>query len=154
MSSAGGKGSHLSVPLEAANDRAPRSLLNKEAPRRAQKQDLLLERVRSHLLHQEVNTDPEGDLDIEIDLLYGRDRLWYAPARTVRPTLAIRRAQASDLIALVHVIHGHPGVAFTLTLLREHFHWPIMMRGVQEYVHHWPMETRALDEPEGRHLAW
>ena len=39
-----------------------------------------------------------------------------------------------EFLSLVHVIHGHPGVATTLILVRERFFWPTMARDVREYV--------------------
>ena len=39
-----------------------------------------------------------------------------------------------ELLSLVHAIHGHPGVAATLILVRERFFWPTIARDFREYV--------------------
>ena len=47
---------------------------------------------------------------------------------------AIPVAMVADIIALVHTLHGHAGVGATLSLLRDHFHWPTMMKDTRHYV--------------------
>lgn len=47
---------------------------------------------------------------------------------------AIPVAMVADIIALVHTLHGHAGVGATLSLLRDHFHWPTMTKDTRHYV--------------------
>lgn len=47
---------------------------------------------------------------------------------------AIERGLVSGLLPLVRCQHGQPGVARTLTLLRDRFHWPEMCRDTREHV--------------------
>ena len=48
--------------------------------------------------------------------------------------LVIPRCLVSDLLALVHCQHGRPRIAWTLSILRDRFHWPGMCRGTRKYV--------------------
>lgn len=38
------------------------------------------------------------------------------------------------MLALIHARHGHPGIASTVALVRDRFHWPHLHRDVREYV--------------------
>ncbi|CAM9581558.1 unnamed protein product, partial [Pylaiella littoralis] len=40
----------------------------------------------------------------------------------------------ANILALVHVLHGHAGVGPTLALAREKFHWPTQVKDTREYV--------------------
>ena len=57
-------------------------------------------------------------------------------ATLVRRTsvFAMPSCLVSDLLALIHCQHGHPGVVRTLALLRDRFHCPGMCRDAREYV--------------------
>ena len=46
----------------------------------------------------------------------------------------IPRALVPEVLALVHAMHNHPGIAGTLALLRDRFFWLTMTRDVREYV--------------------
>ena len=63
-----------------------------------------------------------------------RDLIWYSTNETTKPTLTIPRALAPELLALIHHLHGPPGVASTLALTSERFYWPTVVRDVREYV--------------------
>ena len=63
-----------------------------------------------------------------------RDLIWFTGKTAKKPTLAIPRSVVADVLSLVHTLHGHPGVASTLILIRERFHWHTMARDVREYV--------------------
>ena len=67
-------------------------------------------------------------------MLDDRDLIWYSTKETREPTLAIPRALVPELLALIHYLHGHSGVASTLALTRERMFWPTMVRDVREYV--------------------
>ena len=62
-----------------------------------------------------------------------QDLVWYSDDWG-KMVLAIPRNMVPDLLALVHTQHGHPGVAATLTLLRQRFYWPPIARDTREYV--------------------
>ena len=47
---------------------------------------------------------------------------------------AIPESMISDVLALVHTLHGHAGVGSTLALVRDHFHWPTVTRDTRQYV--------------------
>lgn len=74
--------------------------MDKEALRRGQQGDPLCERVKSHLLHEEVSADPEQNLDTGSFLLGDRKRLWHAPAGKEKTVLAIHRALVPELTSL------------------------------------------------------
>ena len=63
-------------------------------------------------------------------MLDDRDLIWYSTKETREPTLAIPRAMVPELLALIHYLHGHSGVASTLALTRERCFWPTMVRDV------------------------
>lgn len=105
-----------------------------EAQRCGKQQGTLLERVRSHLLQGEVSTHPGGELDTQSYLMDGHGLLWHALAGKVKPALAIHYALISDLVSLVHAVHGNPDEAPILAPQRERFHWPTMTRSIQEYI--------------------
>lgn len=67
-----------------------------------------LEKVRSHLLHGDVSADLEEKPEIKSLLLNDRDLVWHTPVGKGEPVSAIHRALISDLLALVHLMHGHP----------------------------------------------
>lgn len=94
----------------------------------------LLKRIRSHLLHEEVSTNPEEKLDPGTFFMDDRTLLWHAPAGKRKPVLAIYRALVSDIISLVHGMRGYPGMTSTLVLLGECFHSPTIARDVRENV--------------------
>ena len=73
------------------------------------------------------------DVSHEDYLLDHRDLLCYAPLGR-KPVLAVKQSLIPNLTSLIHTLHAHPGVAATLALLRERFHWPSMARDVREYV--------------------
>ena len=54
--------------------------------------------------------------------------------RNKRTPVAIPRALVPELLALIHYLHGHSGVASTLALTQERFFWPTVVRDVREYV--------------------
>ena len=68
-------------------------------------------------------------------LIDDNDLLWYLnDDMKQKPVLAIPRVLVPELLSLVHAMHGHPGIAATLILLKERFFWPNMTRDVKEYV--------------------
>ena len=71
-------------------------------------------------------------------LIDDQSLLWLEMERRaplVRRTLvlAIPSCLVSDLLALIHCQHGHPGVARALALLRDRFHCLDMCRDAREY---------------------
>lgn len=110
------------------------SLVDTEALRRGQQENPFSERVRSHLLHGEVNMDPEEKIDGKSYFLDDGELLWHSAAAKGKPVLAIHRRLVSDLISLAYATHDHPSVTSTLALLRVRFHWPTITRNVREYV--------------------
>ena len=105
---------------EPVLDRALRTLTDITALRRRQQHDHWLGRVRSQLLSGEL-----GDVRYaEFYMLDDRDLIWYSTKETREPTLAIPRALVPELLALIHHLHGHSGVASTLALTRERFFGP------------------------------
>ena len=115
---------------EPVLDRALRTLTDITALRRRQPHDHWLGRVRSQLL-----SGQPGDVrSAECYMLDDRDLIWYSTKETREPTLAIPRALVPELLALIHHLHGHSGVASTLALTRQRLFWPTMVRDVREYV--------------------
>jgi len=68
-------------------------------------------------------------------LLEDNDLLWYVTGEGKRQQrLVIPRSLVPELLALIHAIHGHPGIAATLILLQDRFFWLSMTRDVREYI--------------------
>ena len=65
--------------------------------------------------------------------LDGGNLLRYAIDDTTKPTLVIPRTLVPGLLALIRHLHKHPGVASTVALTREGFHWPTVVRDLPEY---------------------
>ena len=59
--------------------------------------------------------------------------LWYSPVGSA-PRLAIPQSLKAGIMALVHTTYGHPGVARTILLVQQHYHWPTMKKDLREYV--------------------
>ena len=119
-----------SLDTEPVLDRALRTLTDITALRGRQQHDHWLGRVRSQLL-----SGQPGDVRYaDCYMIDDRDLIWYSTKEAREPTLAIPRAMVPELLALIHYLHGHPGVASTLALTRERFFWPTMVRDVREYV--------------------
>ena len=119
-----------SSDTEPVLDRALRTLTDITVLRSRQQHDHWLGRVRSELL-----SGQPGDVRCaECYMLDDRDLIWYSRKETREPTLAISRALVPELLALIHHLHGHSGVASTLALTRERFFLPTMVRDVREYV--------------------
>ena len=133
MAVAGGDRSHDATPARTAVERAIKSLTDPGALRRGQQGDPFLSKVRSCVLHQERRVNHENQRVRDMYLLDDNDLLWYTP-KGKKKVLAVHRALVPDLTSLIHAIHAHPGVASTLALVRERFHWPTMTRDVREYV--------------------
>ena len=47
---------------------------------------------------------------------------------------AIPESMIAAVLALVHTLHEHAGVEATLALVRDHFHWPTVIRDTRRYV--------------------
>ena len=66
---------------------------------------------------------------------YSRDEsgvLWFEQNGKKVPV--IPQCMVPDVIALVHLFHGHAGVGATLHLVRQYFFWPRMARDIDQYV--------------------
>ena len=106
-----------SPDTEPVLDRALRTLTDITTLRRRQQHDHWLERVRSQLL-----SDQPGDVRYaDCYMLDDRGLRWYSTKETREPTLTIPRALVPELLALIHHLHEHHGVASTLALTRERF---------------------------------
>ena len=114
-------------------DRALRSISDFESLRNLQQRDHIFGKVRSQLLQ-----DSQDDEALRIKdkyVLDDNDLLWHVPSEGKQQgRLAIPRALVPEMLSLVHVMHGHPGIAATLILLRERFFWHTMSRDVRESV--------------------
>ena len=117
---------------EPVLDRALRALTDIPTLQEKQRHDHWFGRIRSHLL-----SSRPGDItgrNAYLYMLKDRDHIWHLTNETTKPILAIARALVPELLALIHHLHGHPGVASTLALARERFYWPTVVRDVREYV--------------------
>ena len=112
-------------------DRCIRMLANVPKLVDKQRQDPTLNAVRTTLLG---NGDEPDSAQVRSQYLVDDQELLWAIGQNKRHRLAIPRSLVTDLLALVHVQHGHPGVAATTELLRHRFHWPHLHRDAREYV--------------------
>ena len=48
--------------------------------------------------------------------------------------MAIPQCMVADILALVHSLQGHAGVGATLSLVRDHFHWPTVVKDTRGHV--------------------
>ena len=85
--------------------------------------------------------EQEGLTDAELKkyLIDNQSLLWLECERIgvfarKMSVLAVPQCSVPDLLALVHCQHGHLGVARTLSLLRDRFHWPGIGRHTRNYV--------------------
>ena len=86
-----------------------------------QRRDAVLELILAKIGAEKIG---EYVLDDDRLLLYkGED-----------PKLAIPRVMVPGILALVRSTFGHPGVARTALLVQNKYHWPMLVKGVREYV--------------------
>ena len=67
------------------------------------------------------------------DLIDETKPVWYTPDRNT-PVPAVPCSMAPELLVLNNTLHRHAGVGATLTLVRDHFHWPVIGRDTHLYV--------------------
>lgn len=82
--------------------------------------------------------------DIDCYVLDHLDFLWHV--RIQDSFLAIPKRLVSDLLALVRSQHGHPGIAITSILLRNHFYRPQQGRHARDYVLSWRRKRRKRSQ--------
>ena len=131
MSDAGEAGPN-EEDTEPVLDCALRALTDITTLREKQHHDHWLGRVQSQLLSSQPGDVTVRNADLLI--LDDRELIWYSTNETIKPILEIPRTLVPELLALIHHLHGHPGVASTLALTREHFYWLTLIRDVREYV--------------------
>ncbi|CAN0438184.1 unnamed protein product, partial [Pylaiella littoralis] len=67
-------------------------------------------------------SSPSGDQRVAKNyILDDHDTIRFLDTRG-RKLIAIPQTMISDILALVHGLHGHAGVGATLTLVRDRFH--------------------------------
>ena len=92
-----------------------------------QKNDPFLKQTRYTLVGEQ--TRPENDRYLIDD----QELVWYTPDNS-KPGLAVPRSMVSELLGLVHTLHGHAGIGATLSLVRGPFHWLAIARHTRFYV--------------------
>lgn len=104
-----------------------------ELLRNLQQKDHIFGKVKSQL--RQDDQDEEALRIKERYVLDDNDLLWHVSSeRRQQGRLVITRSLVPVILSLVHAIHGHPGIAATLILLRERFFWDTMIRDTRECV--------------------
>ena len=132
----------------SAIDRAAQVLTRPSILAQRQRDDTLLGQVRKSL-SEKANTGQGGRVDKRYDL--GADEVIRYDDGKGRKLPAIPDSMVADIIALVHTMHGHAGIGATLSLLRDHFHWPTMTRDTRQYV--LSCSCRRRKRPQSRRVA-
>ena len=111
---------------DSAIDRALQSLTNTPDLVKKQIDDHVLGEVRAALLRGDATDGERYSVD-------DQELMWYSNL-VGKMVLAVPRCLVPEVLALVHSLHGHAGVASTLALVRERFYWPSIARDTKEYV--------------------
>lgn len=116
-----------SIPI----DRAVGILTEPKALRAQQRDDDFLGQVWKRLEQSKgAGNLSERKEDYQLD---ERGIIRYTDTRG-KDLIAVPRLMVADVLALVHGLHGHAGVGATLALVRDHFHWPTVVKDTRQYV--------------------
>lgn len=78
----------------------------------------------------EVGTSVSDEV-VREPLMDEKGVIWFAKDNN-KPLIAVAAVMVIDILALVHTSHGHAGVAATLSLTRDRFHWPSVVKDTRQ----------------------
>ena len=149
--SAGGKvprSSEAQQVMETpAIHRAVQVLTNPAALARRQQDDAHLGQVRKSLCDSGAGEEGVDTTSYGLD----DDEVARYTDEQGKKLPAIPESMIADVLALVHTPHGHAGVEASLVLVRDHFHWPTVIRDTRQYV--LSCGCRRRKRPNSRRIA-